>query len=527
MCPAAEAGVEAGISTQASPGTQARRARGAQALDRLMHGEWTRSARARHADPQLDHADSGKLLVSAAEEIKVWGLAEGKLLHTLGRQPKSIGALVASADGRHFYSVTGDALAWTRQEPPKPTAPAQSAPAPESSPSKGAKVKSKRTTAPQQAAAPAKSASSPVSGPGAAPAGAPSWMSTLLSDLRGALREGRALAISPDGQRLAAGGLNGKVQVLSVNAGSESFVLAHPPNEMNSWDSINALVFLPDGSLASTGPGRGLYVWDLGERSIAKRLALQFTAGTSLAVHPRGTHLAVAGNLDQRVEIWDLPGLNVRQTLRADTVIRSLAFSLDGNHLVAGLGDGRVRIWTLGEPTTPAQDIVRTGSALGAAVNALAFSPDGTRLIAGDATGVITTWNWPEPLTSACLWDNAATEKGTDAIQARQMGPSVFTQPCGTQIPPDATCLCNCVAAAQSLLTPQTVCVCDTVALPAGTPLPSGAVCTCNTVAVGSYLKPVPTGHERRVTGTVCTCDTVCTCNTISTGQGSHYWYPN
>lgn len=54
-----------------------------------------------------------------------------------------------------------------------------------------------------------------------------------------------------------------------------------------------------------------------------------------------------------------------------------------------------------------------------------------------------------------------------------------------------------------------------TFTLPCGSPLPPGATCTCNCVTACSCV-----GH--------CSCDNVCTCDTVCTCQGhGHYWHPN
>ena len=51
--------------------------------------------------------------------------------------------------------------------------------------------------------------------------------------------------------------------------------------------------------------------------------------------------------------------------------------------------------------------------------------------------------------------------------------------------------------------------------LPCGSPIPPNAVCTCNCVSVPA-LEP-----------TFCSCDTVCTCDRVCTCDGAgHYWYP-
>jgi hypothetical protein len=90
----------------------------------------------------------------------------------------------------------------------------------------------------------------------------------------------------------------------------------------------------------------------------------------------------------------------------------------------------------------------------------------------------------------------------------RQMSRKTLTVPCGTPIPKDAVCICNCVAADIRYHGSEMVCTCDTVEVAAGGAVPAGSTCTC---------------------------DLVCTCNTVggsrggggTGGGGGHYWYPN
>jgi len=139
--------------------------------------------------------------------------------------------------------------------------------------------------------------------------------------------------------------------------------------------------------------------------------------------------------------------------------------------------------------------------------------------------------------------------KGTEMKRYRQMGQQSFTQPCGTPLPPGAICTCNCISGSLMFNKSETVCICDTISVPAGKAIPAGTVCVCNTISVGS-AKPLPAGHQRNMSGTVCSCDTictcntvcscvsacscvaytsnkVCTCNTVCSCVGTHYWHPN
>jgi hypothetical protein len=120
-------------------------------------------------------------------------------------------------------------------------------------------------------------------------------------------------------------------------------------------------------------------------------------------------------------------------------------------------------------------------------------------------------------------------EKGTE-FKVKIEGKWVtWTQPCGSPLPPGATCVCDCVTAplpgkagevppgenGGTITGPGG----ETRWLPCGSEIPPGWTCTCNCVSV-----PAACTCDQ-----VCTCDTVCSCvgHTVCTCDQIHYWYPN
>jgi hypothetical protein len=91
-----------------------------------------------------------------------------------------------------------------------------------------------------------------------------------------------------------------------------------------------------------------------------------------------------------------------------------------------------------------------------------------------------------------------------------------FTLPCGTPIPPGATCICDCVASSRTYPGTEMVCTCDTITISAGTRLEDNWSCVCNTVQTCTCDK-------------VCTCHGVCSCNNHATYYTTYYtyWHPN
>jgi WD40 repeat protein len=132
------------------------------------------------------------------------------------------------------------------------------------------------------------------------------------------------------------------------------------------------------------------------------------------------------------------------------SVVSAVALTPDGQWLISGGGDKMVR----------RRPLSRTGDSQligghAATVLSLALSTDGKLLVSGDAEGVILVWDLSaaEPDVKPCrlrgyLFDAAANQ--SDAISYKVYdritgGTITYTLPCGSPIPPGATCVCNCV----------------------------------------------------------------------------------
>jgi WD40 repeat protein len=209
------------------------------------------------------------------------------------------------------------------------------------------------------------------------------------------------LAFSPDGARLASGGFDGTTVVWDVAARKPELTLpadgvnvpapAPGPDGRPRPTDVRAVAFSPDGrTLAAGGRDVNIRLWDLQARTAREwpldgivsgfayspdgaRLAV-VVYGTHLAVHdaatgerrlaleghrntataaaysPDGSRIATVSE-DHTVRVWLAKDGQEILALKGHTdVVRGVAFTRDGHKLVSGGWDKSVRIWDATPP---------------------------------------------------------------------------------------------------------------------------------------------------------------------------------
>jgi WD40 repeat protein len=191
----------------------------------------------------------------------------------------------------------------------------------------------------------------------------------------------KAIAISPDGSRVATGGDDERVVVFSASGR-----LLH---EFSQEAPVTSLLFSERDTLVSGGRDGSLEVWDADSGRHIHSLARHGEAVRDLAVAPGGL-LATASD-DRTARVYDLRTGELKKSLEGHLkAVNVVAFSPKGRVLLTASTDGELRTWSTrtwkpdvlrGRPTPVGARHVR-------GIAEARFSPDGRWIITAGPTAV-------------------------------------------------------------------------------------------------------------------------------------------
>lgn len=192
------------------------------------------------------------------------------------------------------------------------------------------------------------------------------------ADLRGHGGPVKAIAVSPDGSRVASGSFDASAILWSpARHAAEAVLRGHD-------GAVNAIAFAPDGRFATGGDDGRILLWRADGTGPERILTGHEAKVTALAVSPDGRLLASSA-WDRTVRLWPLDADVPPRVLEghADNAVNAVGWLPDGFAVVSAGYDGTLRLWPLdGSPPKPLAE-------LGLPLNALAVLPDGTVAVAG------------------------------------------------------------------------------------------------------------------------------------------------
>jgi WD40 repeat protein/TPR repeat protein/tRNA A-37 threonylcarbamoyl transferase component Bud32 len=201
--------------------------------------------------------------------------------------------------------------------------------------------------------------------------------------LRGHERGVQAVAISPDGMRLAVVSFFANVVLWDLSTGEQAFTFDESANS-------RGVAFSPDGRqialsrnadvrILESSPGRG------------ELRPTYPTRGLECVAVDAPRRLIAIGDLSGQVRLWDAVRGESRNILHGQQgVVGAVAFRRDGSLLARGTRTGQL---TLFDPSTRRE--VSTWHGHDKGVNGLAFTADGTGLISGGEDRAVKLWDLP------------------------------------------------------------------------------------------------------------------------------------
>jgi WD40 repeat protein len=229
-----------------------------------------------------------------------------------------------------------------------------------------------------------------------------------------------ALAISPDGRRMASSDIDGFIA-------QRDLLVAEPP-DVSQLRPISdpGLFYTREGQIVAVPAGEDRVWWQDGDDWHARRIP-DLVGGRLASMSPDGGQFACYCRDRTTIRVWTWPACETRATLEGHhATISALAITPDGQAVATGDSYGIIKVWDPGTGRERASWSAHTQQVLGLsftrdgtllasvslvdasvrlwggadgqlrgelmfprAIGALAFTPDGTHLVLGGLDGVV------------------------------------------------------------------------------------------------------------------------------------------
>lgn len=201
-----------------------------------------------------------------------------------------------------------------------------------------------------------------------------------------------AVAFHPEGKLLASAGEDELIRIFDVTTGKLDKTL------MGHKNGVRCLSFSPDGRwLASGSYDKTIWLWDL-KNGISYRLEGHTGTVNAVVFSPiqgKENVLLASASADRTIRVWDVASQKQLYTLEGTpSPVQSLAFHPRGQRLVSIGQDRMIRLWDV----ATRQEILDFEEHIGN-LRHVAFSSDG-RSLAGAGLGVVRVWQASKEMTA-------------------------------------------------------------------------------------------------------------------------------
>ncbi|MDX2228726.1 MAG: WD40 repeat domain-containing protein [Leptolyngbyaceae cyanobacterium bins.349] len=218
------------------------------------------------------------------------------------------------------------------------------------------------------------------------------------------------LAISADGQRLAAGGQDGTVRIWHMHTATPELITTLPHRAV--W--VDRLQWNPTNDHLAFGLGRYAQVWDAAVDQVVTTLNFASSSVLGLDWHPTGEWLALCGHRGARVwraTDWD----EDPQVLDMPSASVAIAWSPDGQYLADGNLDSTLTVVEWARPEAPWVMQGFPGKVRQLVWSSRTTSTGAPLLAVCSAEAIVV---WARDADESVGWSNQLLEAHEDTVQA-------------------------------------------------------------------------------------------------------------